>query len=131
MQSSADGLRVGNLPTQVGEPKVTSDARHAVLDAGYRALKDFGVPVVLLAVLLWFLRDAAVAMHKTVVEPVVAAHLEFLRETQKTLGEIGEAQLQQVRTMQEISAAQRDLQRIMEGFRPAVSASPSPSKDPG
>jgi hypothetical protein len=39
-----------------------------------RTAREFGVPFIVLAVLLWLLREAAHAMHRTVVIPVVDAH---------------------------------------------------------
>ena len=73
------------------------------------------------------------ATHRTVVAPVVDAHLEFLRETQTTLKEIGSAQVQQVQTMRDISDGQRDIEQLigrMHGVTTQQAKQP-PEKDPG
>jgi thiaminase len=38
----------------------------------------FGIPVVLLAIFLWMGREAAISVHRTVVEPVVTSHTKFI-----------------------------------------------------
>jgi hypothetical protein len=73
----------------------------------------FGVPVVLLAVLVWFLRDAAVTLHGTVLVPIVQSHTEFLDSTRQTLEEIGTTQQQQARTLQELAVGQREIQQAV------------------
>ena len=45
-------------------------------------LERFGVPVAILAVILWFSREAAISLHSTVLVPVVKSHTEFLDATQ-------------------------------------------------
>ena len=89
---------------------MTAEQMHETI---YRGAKDFGIPVIILGVLLWFLRDGAIATHSTVVEPVVKAHIEFLRATQEALRSSAESQERQVEALQELSAGQRDLQRLM------------------
>jgi hypothetical protein len=91
----------------VSEPKPLTET---ILRVGER----FGVPVLILAVLLWFLRDAAVSLNKTVVEPVVRGHVEFLQTTQKTLEGIEETQRASQQTLQEIAIGQRDLQHAVD-----------------
>lgn len=70
----------------------------------------FGVPVLLLAAVLWMLRDAGLALHQTVLVPVVASHTKFLEATQEALTEIGRTQEVQARTMQELAIGQREIQ---------------------
>lgn len=82
-------------------------------EVALRVAERFGVPVVLLAVVLWLLRDAAISLHGTVVLPVVKSHTEFLDATRETLNEIGMSQMQQARTMQELAAGQREIQQAM------------------
>jgi len=73
----------------------------------------FGVPLVLLAVLIWFLRDAAVTLHGTVVVPIVKSHTEFLDSTRETLDEIGKTQFKQAETLQEIAAGQQEIKQAV------------------
>lgn len=70
----------------------------------------FGVPVLLLAAVLWMLRDAGLALHQTVLVPIVESHTKFLETTRETLTEIGKTQEVQARTMQEIAIGQREIQ---------------------
>jgi hypothetical protein len=73
----------------------------------------FGVPVLILAVVLWMVRDAGMALHTTVLQPVVQSHTRFLEATQETLKEIGKSQDKQADTMQELANGQRDLQHAI------------------
>ncbi len=75
-----------------------------------RTAREFGVPFIVLAVLLWLLREAAHAMHRTVVIPVVEAHSTFLRQTTATLEGLGRTQEQQADTLRELAAGQREIQ---------------------
>ena len=83
-------------------------------DSLVRIGERFGVPVLVLAVLLWFIRDAAVSLNKTVVEPVVQGHVEFLQTTQKTLEGIEETQKASQQTLQEIAIGQRELKHVVD-----------------
>lgn len=83
-------------------------------DSLVRIGERFGVPVLVLAVLLWFIRDAAVSLNKTVVEPVVQGHVEFLQATQKTLEGIEETQQASQQTLQEIAIGQRELKHVVD-----------------
>jgi hypothetical protein len=84
-----------------------------LIEVGLRIAERFGVPVVLLAVLLWLIRDAAVTLHGTVVVPVVKSHTEFLQSTRETLDEIGKTQQQQAGVMQEIAVGQREIRQAL------------------
>jgi len=85
----------------------------SLMDGAIRTAERFGVPVVLLAILIWFLRDAAVVLHGTVLVPVVQSHAEFLKQTSETLQELGATQQQQARTLQELAVGQREIQQAV------------------
>lgn len=76
-------------------------------------LERFGVPVAILAVILWFAREAAISLHSTVLVPVVTSHTEFLDATQETLREIGRSQEQQAETMQELAVGQQEIRHAL------------------
>lgn len=84
-----------------------------VYEAILRMAERFGVPVVLLAVCIWLAREAAISLHSTVLEPVVASHVEFLEATQQTLREIGHTQDRQAETLRELATGQRELQQAL------------------
>ena len=73
----------------------------------------FGVPCLILAAMLWMIRDAGMALHVTVLQPIVQSHTKFLDSTQETLREIGKAQDKQADTMQELANGQRDIQHAV------------------
>lgn len=79
------------------------------IEIAIRAAQQLGVPAIILAVLLWLIRDAAVSLHTTVLVPIVQSHTEFLESTRSTLEEIGKTQQQQATTMSEIAAGQREI----------------------
>ena len=81
-----------------------------MLEACIRVAERFGVPVVLLAVGIWMTREAAIAIHASVVEPVVKSHVEFLESTKETMH-------QQAETLQELATGQREIQQVLA--RPA------------
>jgi hypothetical protein len=76
-------------------------------------IERFGVPVAILAVLLFFVREAAISLHATVLVPVVSSHADFLDSTQETLREIGRAQEQQSEAMKELCIGQKQLQHAI------------------
>lgn len=76
-------------------------------------LERFGVPVAILAVILWFTREAAISLHATVLVPVVNSHTEFLEMTQETLLEIGRTQEKQADAMKELCMGQQQLQHAI------------------
>lgn len=92
---------------------MSDESPSSIAEVALRVAERFGLPVVLLAVVLWLIRDAAVSLHGTVVIPIVKSHTEFLQATQETLGEIGLSQMQQARTMQELAAGQREIQQAV------------------
>lgn len=84
-----------------------------MVESALRVAERFGVPVVLLAVLIWFLRDAAVVLHTTILVPVVSSHTQFLESTQETLREIGTTQQQQAKTLQELASGQKEIHQAV------------------
>jgi hypothetical protein len=93
------------------------DLRQTVIDTALRIAERLGVPVLVLAVLLWCAREAAISLSQTVLEPIVQSHVEFLDTTRETLREIGHTQAQQAQTLQEIAHGQREIQQVLA--RPA------------
>ncbi len=89
---------------------MTDESRQSMLEACIRVAERFGVPVVLLAVGIWMTREAAIAIHSSVVEPVVKSHVEFLEATKHTME-------QQSETLQELATGQREIQQVLA--RPA------------
>ena len=85
------------------------ELKQGVLDSLLRIAERFGVPVVLLAVIIWLAREAAITLHGSLVEPVVKSHVEFLETTSETLREISTVQTQQAVTLQELAHGQREL----------------------
>ena len=83
------------------------------VEAAFRVAERFGVPLVLLAIVLWFARDAAVTLHGTVVVPIVKSHTEFLDSTRETLDEIGKTQFKQAETLQAIAADQHEIKQAV------------------
>jgi hypothetical protein len=85
------------------------ELKQGILDSFLRIAERFGVPVVLLAVIIWLGREAAITLHGSLVEPVVKSHVEFLETTSETLKEISSVQTQQATTLQELAHGQREL----------------------
>ena len=75
----------------------------------------FGVPVMLLIVVLFFAREACVSIHSTLLVPIVKSHVEFLESTSETLHEIDQTQAQQALILGEISMGQRAIQQALSG----------------
>ncbi len=86
---------------------MTDDQRQTLLDAVCRIAERFGVPVVILAAVLWMARESASSLHTTVLVPIIQSHTEFLEETRHT-------QKQQAEILQEIADGQRDIQRTLK-----------------
>jgi hypothetical protein len=88
----------------------TEEFKQGVLDTFLRIADRFGVPCVILAVVLYFGREAAIALHDSVVEPVVKSHVEFLESTKETMAK-------QADTLQELAKGQQEIQQVLA--RPA------------
>lgn len=85
---------------------MTEETKASMLEACIRVAERFGVPVVLLAVGIWMTREAAIAIHASVVQPVVQSHVEFLESTKETMH-------QQAQTLQELAVGQREIQQVL------------------
>lgn len=85
------------------------ELKAGLVDTMFRIADRFGVPCVILAVLIWFGREAAITLHSTLIKPVVESHIEFLDATRETLTEIGHTQDKQAETLEEIARGQRDI----------------------
>lgn len=101
------------------------ELKNGLVDVVFRALDRFGVPVVMLAVLLYFGREAAVAMHESFVKPIVKGHVEFLEATRETLHEIGEVQRKQADALEDLANGQRDILGAMRKETKAMVAAPA------
>lgn len=78
-----------------------------------RLAERFGVPVLILAAVLWMIRDAAVTVNATLLQPVVSSHTRFLEATQDTLKELSKTQDKQAETLSELATGQRDIRQII------------------
>lgn len=93
--------------------QATSD----MIDVAIRIAREFGFPIVMLAVVVFCFREAAVALHQTVLIPVVESHTEFISSTTDTLKSLGRTQEQQAETLQEIAAGQHEIQHEIGRLR--------------
>lgn len=84
----------------------TDELKQGTIDTLLRIADRFGVPCVVLAVVMYFGREAAIAIHSSVVEPVVKSHVEFLEATKHTME-------QQSETLQELATGQREIQQVL------------------
>jgi hypothetical protein len=83
--------------------------KQGVIDSLIRVAERFGVPVVLLGVMIWLGREAAITLHGSLIKPVVESHVQFLETTSETLREISAVQGQQATTLQELAHGHREL----------------------
>jgi len=86
-----------------------------MVDRMIKVGERFGVPVMLLIVVLFFAREACVSIHSTLLVPIVKSHVEFLESTSQTLHEIDQTQQQQATILGEISLGQRAIQQALSG----------------
>lgn len=86
----------------------------------FRAAKEFGLPVILLGVMIYLFREAASTVHKTLLVPMVESHAKFLDTTQHTLREISATQSRQADTLEELADVQREIRRQVAGGREPV-----------
>lgn len=98
-----------------------------LIDVGIRVAREFGFPVVVMAVVLWCSREAAIAIHQTVLVPVVESHTMFLRSTSETLATLGTTQDRQAETLQEIAANQREIRHAIGKFGESAAPGASPA----
>lgn len=92
---------------------MTGEQKQGMIDTAIKVAKEFGLPVVMLAVTVYLFREAAMSLHNTVLVPVVQSHTRFIDSTQETLREIGKTQEKQADTLHEIAEGQRDLRRAL------------------
>ncbi len=86
----------------------------SALDVVLRIGERLGVPLLILAALLFMAREAGMALYSGGVQPLVKAHTEFLERTTETLQGIETTQQQQAENMQEIVAGQREITTIIK-----------------
>lgn len=103
----------------------SEELKQGLVDTLLRVADRFGVPCVILAVIIWFGREASVALHQTLIKPVVESHIEFLDTTSKTLAEIGATQERQVETLEEIAHGQREIKEGLRTVRVVVPTEPA------
>lgn len=72
-------------------------------------LNVIGIPAGMLVFIFWMFWQAAASLHSTVVVPIVESHTEYLQQTSATLRSLGETQVRQAETLQEIAAGQREI----------------------
>lgn len=101
----------------------SEELKAGLVDTLLKIADRFGVPCVILAIVLYFGREAAITLHTTLVEPVVESHIEFLDTTRETLTEIGKTQEKQADTLQEIAHGQRQIQETLRTVKVITSGS--------
>ena len=89
----------------------------STLDVVLRIGERLGVPLLILAALLFMAREAGMALYSGGVQPLVKAHTEFLERTTETLQGIETTQQQQADTMEEIVGGQREITTIIKADR--------------
>lgn len=95
----------------------SEELKAGLVETLFRIADRFGVPCVILAVLMWFGREAAITIHSSLVKPMVESHIEYLDATRETLTEIGRTQEKQADTLQEIAHGQRQIQETLRTVR--------------
>lgn len=95
-----------------------------MIDVAIRVAREFGFPCIVLAVLAYWGQLAAVALHETLLVPVVESHTTFLEATSDTLRVLGSAQERQAETLEEIAAGQLQIQKALGTFRGTGAAKP-------
>lgn len=85
-----------------------------VVDVGIKLLREFGFPCLVLCVIGWWGQMAAVALHETVLVPVVESHTTFLQATSATLATLSKAQERQADTLEELAAGQKEIRQVIE-----------------
>lgn len=89
-------------------------SERSTLDTVLRIGERLGVPLLILAAVLFMLREAGMALYSGGVQPLVKAHTEFLERTTETLKGIETTQRQQADNMQEIVVGQREIGAIIK-----------------
>lgn len=86
-----------------------------MIEMAIRVAKEFGLPVVMLAVVTYLFREAAVTVHQTVLIPMVQSHTKFIDRAQETLDEISITQEKQAETLHELAEGQREIRHAVIG----------------
>ena len=93
-----------------------------MVDVGIKIAREFGFPVSIILIIVWLACRMSVALHDTVIVPIVGAHTRYLEATQKTLEAMRSTQEKQgismervVVTQHEISETQRSIQQVLVG----------------
>ena len=95
-----------------------------IVDITFRFIREFGFPTFVLIVIGYWVHNAAVSMHSTIVVPVVKSHTDFMEVTQETLKELGQTQEKQADTLQEICHSQREIVETIKKIAPSIGAPP-------
>lgn len=97
---------------------MTEEAKQGIIDTAIKVAREFGLPVIMLAVTVYLFREAAISLHQTLLVPVVQTHTEFIKATQENLREISVSQNKQAETLHELAEGQRDIQRAISNEKP-------------
>lgn len=95
-----------------------------LIDVGIRVAREFGFPVVMLAVVVYCFREAAVALHETLLVPVVESHTTFITSTSETLKSLGRTQERQAETLEEIAQGQLQIRKAIGAWEEPGAAAP-------
>lgn len=89
----------------------------AATDAALRVAERFGVPVVILAAVLWMTREAGTVLHDSVIVPVVRSHADFLESTREMLQEMHKTQAKQADTLNRLAESQEQIRACIMSNR--------------
>lgn len=85
-----------------------------------RFAERFGVPVVLLCLLLWMIREAAIGLHTSVVKPVVESHQQFLDVLCEESRKQSDAMTSQARAFSDLVKAHEEQTSLLRRVVPAA-----------
>lgn len=88
---------------------MTDQTKQNIVEGLFR----LGAPCIILAGILWMMREAAQGINATVLMPVVKSHTEFLEATRQTLDGIEKTQQQQAATMERIAEGQQEIKAVI------------------
>jgi hypothetical protein len=88
---------------------------NAILDIGGK----FGVPAVVLGLVLWMGREAAIAVHQTVVSPIVTSHTRFIDTISEQSRQQTEVMGRQADAFRELAEAHEEQITILREAFPA------------
>lgn len=87
-----------------------------------KVAERFGVPVVLLGVVIWLGREAAITIHTTIVTPVVESHTQFIETICEQSKQQTAAMESQAGAFKELAEAHEEQIAILREAFPAVGA---------